>query len=233
MRLYLFNILLLAAITTAYGAETQLVNMPKHVEMTGSITKDTVSKYEKKVERYQRNWDALIPTQFIIQNAGNMGILSMGIGWDYGKRDQWETHVLFGLIPKHASTRAKATMTVKETFIPWLIALKKDWSVEPLATGVYLNTVFGHEFWGHQPSRYPDSYYDFLSTKVRVNVFAGQRLTWIVPVKKRKSAKSITAFYELSTSDLYLRAMVVDHYVKLTDIVGLSLGLKFYLCKIS
>ena len=38
--------------------------------------------------------------------------------------------------------------------------------------------------------------------------------------------KSISAFYELSTCDLYIRAMFQDRDVHLTDIVGLSLGLK-------
>lgn len=216
MRWCMFNLILLICFTRMSAEE---------IQADSSVV--SPSHYDKRVAKYHQRWDALIPTQFIIQNAGNMGKVSMGLGWDYGKRNQWETHVLFGLIPKHESTRAKLTMTIKETFIPWQIDLKGGWDIEPLTTGAYLNTVFGHEFWGHQPSRYPDSYYDFLSTKARINVFLGQRVTWMIPDKKRKTAKSITAFYELSTCDLYVRAMVVDHYIKPKDIVGLSLGLKF------
>jgi hypothetical protein len=89
--------------------------------------------------------------------------------------------------------------------------------------------VFGDEFWGRQPERYPHKYYEFLSTKVRVNIFLGQRVTKIVPYNKRKAIKSITAFYEVSTCDLYLRAMIVDNHISLWDIVGLSLGAKFQL----
>ena len=101
--------------------------------------------------------------------------------------------------------------------------------IEPLSVGLYFNTVFGPEFWRSQPARYPDSYYPFLSTKVRVNVFAGQRVELVLPSNRRKFVKSITAFYELSTCDLYLRALVQDGSVSLCDIFGLSLGLKFQL----
>lgn len=44
------------------------------------------SKYDKRVHRYRRNWEKLIPTHTKIQFAGNMGLLSFGTGWDYGKR---------------------------------------------------------------------------------------------------------------------------------------------------
>ena len=51
-------------------------------------------KYDKRVHRYRRAWEALIPTHTKLQYAGGMGLLSWGIGWDYGKRGQWETDLL-------------------------------------------------------------------------------------------------------------------------------------------
>ena len=55
------------------------------------------SKYEKTLHRKEKAWASLIPTHFAIQNAGNMGVLSAGIGWSYGKRRQWETDLFFGV----------------------------------------------------------------------------------------------------------------------------------------
>lgn len=63
--------------------------------------------YDHRIQRYRERWAALIPTQFVVQNAGNMGALSAGIGWNYGKHQQWETDLLVGFIPKHQSIRAK------------------------------------------------------------------------------------------------------------------------------
>ena len=184
------------------------------------------SRYDKRVHRYRKHWAALIPTQFVIQNAGNMGLLSAGIGWDYGKRKQWETDLLVGFIPQHQTTRGKLTMTLKENFIPWSFDLKRGWSVEPLTTSVYMNTVYGHEFWKSQPRRYPSKYYEFMSTKFRLNVALGQRITWQIPSQKRFNARSISLFYEISSCDLYIRTKFMEHSVPLKDILGLSLGIK-------
>ena len=193
------------------------------------------SRYDKSVQLYRKHWEELIPTQLVIQNAGNMGVVSAGVGWHYGKRRQWETHVLWGYIPRHQSTRGKLTMTLKENYIPWSVDLSerrtwhpslKGWSVEPLTASVYLNTIFGHEFWEHQPSRYPDKYYEFMSTKFRLNVALGQQVTWQIPNERRRHHKSVTLFYEFSTCDLYIRSKVLEHSIPLKDIIGLSTGVK-------
>ncbi len=184
------------------------------------------SNYDRRVHRYRKHWNAIIPTLLVVQYAGNMGMVSVGTGWNYGRHDQWETQLFLGILPKHQSRRAKVTMTLKENFLPWDIRLKKGWSLTPLSCGLYLNTIFGSEFWAKEPERYPKDYYPLLKTKLRANVFLGQGVGLYVPHNKRKFLKKITAFYEVSTCDLYIRAMVQDRTVKLKDIVSLSLGVK-------
>ena len=192
--------------------------------------------YRHRVERLQNRWASLIPNQFVIQNAGNMGVLSVGTGWGYG-HGHWETHLFFGYIPKRQSTRGKLTMTLKENYIPWNLLLsapqnesddflKRGWTLNPLTASIYVNTVYGHEFWKSQPGRYPDKYYEFMSTKFRLNVAFGQRITWEIPRNRRKYAKSISLFYEVSSCDLYIRAKFQDSSIPLKDIIGLSLGVK-------
>ncbi len=190
------------------------------------VAQSAESRYDKRMLHYRKQWAALIPTQFLVQNAGNMGVLSAGIGWSYGKREQWETDLLVGYVPKHKSTRGKLTMTLKENFLPWSIDLKRGWSLKPLQASIYLNTVYGHEFWKTQPHRYPNKYYDFMSTKFRLNVAFGQRVTWQIPEVRRRAARSISLFYEVSSCDLYLRSWFIDHSIPLKDILGLSIGIK-------
>ena len=145
--------------------------------------------------------------------------------------------MLWGYIPKHQSTRGKLTMTLKENYIPWNLRLsapqnesddflKRGWTLNPLTASIYVNTVYGHEFWKSQPGRYPDKYYEFMSTKFRLNVAFGQRITWEIPRNRRKYAKSISLFYEVSSCDLYIRAKFQDSSIPLKDIVGLSIGVK-------
>jgi hypothetical protein len=196
----------------------------------------TLSKYEENLLRKERIWASLIPTNFVIQNAGNMGTLSAGIGWSYGRQRQWETDLLIGFIPKHDSSRTKVTTTLKGNFIPWRINLtpnadmntKGRWSFEPLTASLYLNTVYGSEFWKSQPGRYPDKYYQFMSTKFRLNVAFGERLTFYIPKAKQRRHNRISLFYEIGSSDLYIRSLFQGQDVSIGDILGLSIGLKFY-----
>ena len=88
-----------------------------------NVQQDGNNEYEQRLLRRQKLWSSLIPTHFVVQNAGNMGLISAGIGWSYGKRRQWETDLLFGYIPKHDSSRGKLTTTLKGNFIPWDIDL--------------------------------------------------------------------------------------------------------------
>lgn len=205
-----------------------------------STTDSHPTRYDQHVNRIRRHWAALIPTQFVLQNAGNMGTLSAGIGWGYGKHQQWETDLLFGFIPKHQSDRLKLTMTLKENYIPWRIILscknqsehrqraKGSWTLAPLTASIYLNTVYGHEFWKSQPGRYPDNYYQLMSTKFRWNLAIGQRLTFQIPENKRLRNQSVSIFYEVSTCDLYLRSKIMGSGISLSDILGLSLGVRFH-----
>ncbi|MCR4583553.1 MAG: hypothetical protein K5764_08385, partial [Prevotella sp.] len=75
-------------------------------------------------------------------------------------------------------------MTMKENYIPRNVHLsasqdtsddflRHGWSLNPLTASIYVNTVYGHEFWKSQPGRYPDKYYEFMSTKFRLNIALG------------------------------------------------------------
>lgn len=186
------------------------------------------NKYDKRIHRYRGHWEKLIPTHTKVQFAGNMGLLSFGTGWDYGKKNQWETDVFLGFIPKYDSKRTKVTMTLKQNYMPWSLNLGRGFSTEPLTCGIYFNTVFGNEFWVHEPDRYPKGYYGF-SSKIRSHIFLGQRLTYDIDSQRRYTAKSITFFYELSTCDLYLISAATNSYLRPRDYLSLSFGLKLQL----
>lgn len=186
------------------------------------------TKYDKRVHRYRCHWEKLIPTHTKIQFAGNMGLLSFGTGWDYGKKNQWETDIFLGFIPKYQSKRTKITMTLKQNYMPWSLELGKGFSTEPLSCGLYFNTVFGDQFWVHEPDRYPKGYYGF-SSRIRSHIFLGQRLTYDIDPQRRYTAKSITIFYELSTCDFHLISAVTNRYLRPKDYLSLSFGIKLQL----
>lgn len=184
--------------------------------------------YDRRIQKYQNQWANLIPTHAKIQYAGGMGLLSLGVGWDYGKNNQWETDVFFGYLPKYTTKRSKITFTLKQNFIPWNKKINKLFSFDPLACGLYVNTILDGDFWVHEPDKYPNGYYSF-STKMRFNVYIGQRLSFHIPYEKRMFTKQITVFYELSTNDLYVVSAIGNEYLKPKDYLRLSFGLKLQL----
>lgn len=186
------------------------------------------TKYDKRIHRYRKNWGALIPTHNVVQVCGNMGLVSIGVGWDYGKHRQWETELMFGIVPRYDSKSVKMTMTLKENYIPWSIPLKHGWAFEPFECGLYLNTVFGHDFWTSQPTKYESGYYPF-STRIRPNVFIGERFSLSVPRNRRKFIKGVSFFYELSTNDIGFMRFYRNGNAEFWDVFGLSFGLKAYL----
>ena len=193
-----------------------------------TAARDTVvkhSRYDNRIHHYRRYWGALIPTQTVLQTCGNMGLFSFGVGWDYGKHQQWETQLLFGYIPKYDSNSAKMTITLKQNYIPWSVTMGHGWAFEPLECGLYFNTVLGSDFWTKQPSKYGSGYYPF-STRIRPNIFGGERFTVDVPENRRKFVKSVTFFYELSTNDIYFMRFYRNGSAGFWDVFGLSLGIK-------
>lgn len=108
---------LLAAGSVQVHAADEVTGKSEELELKDSIVHDTLvladgklTRYDRRVMRYRKHWDLLIPTSGIIQTCGNMGIISLGIGWEYGKRRQWETQLLFGYIPKFSSDDEKFTI---------------------------------------------------------------------------------------------------------------------------
>lgn len=198
------------------------------VEQDRNDSSEVVSKYDKRMHRYRKNWGALVPTHNVVQFFGNMGVASIGVGWDYGKHRQWETELLFGIIPRYSSKSVKMTMTLKENFTPWSVSMKKGWSFEPLECGLYFNTVFGRDFWTSQPTKYESGYYPF-STRIRPNVFLGERFSLEIPKNKRKFIKGVTFFYELSTNDIGFMRFYRNGSAEFWDVFGLSFGIKTHL----
>lgn len=196
------------------------------VHDTVIIVKPELTKYDNNVLRYRKFWSYLIPTDGVIQTCGNMGVVSIGLGWGYGKHRQWETQLLVGYIPRYSSDSGKLTFTLKENFIPWRCDFGKGWTFEPLECSIYANTIFGHDFWTKQPAKYESGYYPF-STRIRPNVALGERIRLEVPNNKRKRIKSITLFYELGTNDIYFMRFYRNGNAGFWDVFGLSFGAKF------
>ena len=156
-------------------------------------------RWDKRIHLRYEGWERMKPTHVKMQYAGGMGVLSTGVGWDYGKRRQWETDVLLGYLPAKYASDFLLTLTVKQNYIPWSMSFDKHWALEPFYCGMYLTTIAGEEFWKKEPGRYPNRYYNF-STKIRPYIFIGQR-------NELQSEKQYSTTYLSILRGQYLRAV--------------------------
>jgi hypothetical protein len=150
----------------------------------------------------------------------------MGVGWEYGKRRQWETDMMIGILPKFSGDRTSLSFTLKQNYIPWQIPVGNKLRFEPLETGVYVNMLSSHDFWLFEPEKYNPPYY-FFATNLRIHVFVGQRV--ILNLGKHPKHKILTLFYEISSNDMYMATALGNRDIKLYDIAVLSFGLKVQL----
>lgn len=183
------------------------------------------NRHDRLQKKYISNWAKLIPSYSKIQFAGSMGFLSCGTGWDYGKKNQWETDFFLGYLPKFEGEKGHITLTLKENYIPWKLSIGKSrWLAEPFTVSLYLNKIFGDEFWTKEPLKYPEKYYN-VATNLRINLAIGQRINF--KLKSLGLSDQIAFFYEFNTSDLYIISYFTNKYLRFSDIFSLSLGLKF------
>lgn len=184
-------------------------------------------RWDKRIHLRYEGWERMKPTHVKMQYAGGMGVLSTGVGWDYGKRRQWETDVLLGYLPAKYASDFLLTLTVKQNYIPWSMSFDKHWALEPFYCGMYLTTIAGEEFWEKEPGRYPNRYYNF-STKIRPYIFIGQRMNFNL---KNSIEQHISLFYEVSTCELYIISKATNRSLTMRDVLRFSFGAKVQLFK--
>lgn len=194
---------------------------------TDSISEpnDSTTSYEQRIIDRKKAWTKLMPDLFTVQYAGDIGMFSGGIGWHYGRSHQFETHILIGFTPKRKPYPTYWTLTLRETYNPWRLALGKSFAVKPLSINLGLNSILHNDFWTSEPDRYPKGYYGF-SSKVRIHLGVGQRFIFIIPEAKRRMYSRVAVYYEVSTCDLYVRQKALNHSIPWRDIFTFGVGLQ-------
>ncbi len=207
------------------------VCLPSYVwgQDVGTAETPSPTRYERMRTRHMKAWKFLIPRHYKIQYAGSIGVVSFGPGWTYGKKQQGETDIMFGFLPKFDSGHKKLVFTLKQSYLPWYLRVRGSaWVVQPLSCSLFLSTVLGDDFWTHEPERYPKGYYGF-STRVRANLSFGQRIMYDVPDVSDWMVQDISLYYELGACDTDICTFFGDRSIKLKDILSLAIGVKLHI----
>ena len=194
--------------------------------LTARLDTTATPQYLRRVGRIQRRWNAIVPNLSIFQYAGDIGMLSIGTGWDYGGRNQWETYLMLGYTPRHNTPDEYFTLSLKETYAPWSIPLWRDARLAPLFVSLTVSTLLNGEFWVKNPDRYPSGYYSF-SSKIRFHIGLGQKIRFSNLQHRSHWFKDIAFYYEVSSSDMYIFQKIRNKSIPLGDIICLAVGIQY------
>ncbi len=205
--------------------------------------------HEVRVANVKQRWMKLTPSIGTLQYAGDVGLISIGFGWDYGRKDRWETILQTGFLPKYHSDKSDVTFTLRENFYPWSFGLgsrrwadpngigtsgeRLSWnrrafaSIEPLYCSFFVNTIFDNEFWVHEPDKYNNGNYYRFSSKVRFHFGIGTRLSLNIPQAQRTHFDKLSVYGLLSTYDLAVISAIPNEKITLSDILCLGIGLQY------
>lgn len=161
-----------------------------------------------------RQW--YIPDGAVMQYAGNIGTLSAGPYWSYGKHDRWETHVLGGFVKGRNDVNTSATFTLKETFSPiqWLYA------------SASCNLISGSQYWLHEPDKYNHGDYYRFSSRARFGIGIGGKVRVTPQQIGCRWMKETKIYGEFNTYDLAVRFAICNKSINLFDILSLGLGIQ-------
>ncbi len=166
-----------------------------------------------------------LPDHLVSQFAGNIGLLSAGIGYSYGK-DKWQTDLVYGFVPAFESQTTIHILTAKTAFRPYRIELKGGkYSLTPLRVGTGISYSVGRQFHTTWPGRYPDGYYWF-TTSFRFTPFIGAAIS--APLNEgRTMFKRLELYSELGTTDLHIISYVPNmKYFKPWSAFNVAFGVK-------
>ena len=164
------------------------------------------------------------PDHTVVQVAGNIGLLSVGLGYSYGK-DKVTTEFLYGLVPGFGSTTTIHILTAKTSYHPVKRALGNHYLWEPIKFGTGISYSIGRQFHTTWPEQYPAGYY-WWTTSFRLTPFIGTTLSRKIG-NENSLIKRVELSPEIGTHDLAIISYLNNKKLPFYKILNLAIGTKF------
>ncbi|RYY60248.1 MAG: hypothetical protein EOO05_10555 [Chitinophagaceae bacterium] len=170
-----------------------------------------ISQPQQKISR-------LLPDHVNLQFAGAIGFVSAGVGYET-KNHRLQGDFFYGYVPESVGGVEIHSVTAKMTWAAITRQVRPDLRVDWLTTGVFLNYVFGKQYFLFDPEEYPFSYYGF-PTAANVGISLGGQAFY----------HKLGVYYELGTTDRYVMSFIQNSgSLSFADLFNLGLGVKYSL----
>jgi hypothetical protein len=162
-----------------------------------------------------------VPDFAVIQYAGSIGYFSAGMGYDVFKsKARFSTH--FGMVPRNRGGQLNI-ISMKLFFKPVTLTIWNRVRLNPFDIGLMSSFHYGDNFETRWPEGvHPKGYY-WWQPALRFHVAMENSVTY--EFKKDHRFKSVTAYLEFNTNELYLVSFAQNiHSIGLEDIVKIGTG---------
>lgn len=133
------------------------------------------------------------PDYFKIQHAGNIGFMSLGLGYTWWKNNV-QTDFIYGFVPKHKGNATIHTFTNKHTFKLYTFNILRRYNISP-TLGFSASFEPGENSYMSVPEKYPSGYYSSNSFYACIN--AGLKTNF--KFKEERYFSSVDIFCEVNT----------------------------------
>lgn len=167
------------------------------------------------------------PNHLALQTGGGLGMVAAGAGYEFSKKQRPETDILLGYVPKRFAGSTLTLASVKFLYSPFRLRVAERVQALPLSVGAYVSYTHG-TLNDELKGQYSSDYYYF-STDTRLGPLLGGRLTYLAaPVAATGQPRKVSAYYELSSNDLYIASYFTNPGggLRFGQILTLALGVK-------
>lgn len=158
------------------------------------------------------------PLSLNIQYAGNLGLVSLGVGKSF-MHEKLDVHLIYGYLPKMINGTSVHTFGIKSSY-----NIAKTRLSDASNVGYYggLNAFYSiaEKTYLNYPDYYPDGYYN--TNAIHSSIFAGTRFNKKVSHPK---VKAISLFTEFGTLGYQLWTALSNKHVNVLDILNFSAGI--------
>ena len=166
-----------------------------------------------------------LPHYVPLQFAGNIGLLSTGIGYT-SNHENYQLSILYGYVPASLAQTRVHMVTAKNMFPLTRYLLRNGQTLIPYV-GLGLTLEVGGISFLRMPSHYPDSYYDF-PKNLHVLAFGGLRMQHVFEDDVR-FLRGMELYAEAGTIDVYLWYKTISDEIKLHRVFSLAFGVNLLL----
>jgi len=166
-----------------------------------------------------------MPTHAITQFAGDLGFISVGVGYNLNK-NKLTIDFLVGYLPESIGEINLITLNTKTSYRPWFISgFNKNHYFVPVNMGLYSTYAFGEQYTKLVGENYPDNYY-WWTTRTRYGISMGQSIFY--KFKTNINIGAMELYYEIGTNDFLLYSFFENEEINIFDISHFDFGFRIY-----